>query len=76
LGIRKPDRAIYERMLSILGVQPARVMFVDDRVKNLDAARKLGIRTVYYGVDVPGISDGHRTISQLAELFDKPINAA
>jgi putative hydrolase of the HAD superfamily len=70
LGVRKPDREIYERMLATLGVEPAQVVFVDDRIKNLDAARQLGIETVCYGVDVTGISNGHRAISRLAEILD------
>jgi putative hydrolase of the HAD superfamily len=74
LGVRKPDREIYERMLATLGVEPAQVVFVDDRIKNLDAARQLGIETVCYGVDVTGISNGHRAISRLAEILDEPIN--
>jgi putative hydrolase of the HAD superfamily len=74
LGVRKPDREIYERMLAKLGVQPAQVVFVDDRVKNLDAARQLGIQTVYYGVDVTARRNGHRSISRLVEILDEPIN--
>jgi FMN phosphatase YigB (HAD superfamily) len=50
------------------------VVFVDDRVKNLDAARELGVHTVCYGFDEAGSSNSHRTISRLAAIFDEPIN--
>jgi phosphoglycolate phosphatase-like HAD superfamily hydrolase len=43
-GTRKPDRAIYEAVLSGLRCEPGRALFVDDRVGNLDAARALASR--------------------------------
>ncbi len=46
VGARKPDPAYYRRVLSRLGVEPGELLFVDDRERNLAAARELGIRTV------------------------------
>jgi putative hydrolase of the HAD superfamily len=70
LGIRKPDPQIYRRMLTDLHVDPDQVLFVDDRVKNLDAAAELGIQTIYYDVGQTGAGRGHRTISRLAEIHE------
>ena len=67
LGVRKPDPQIYRRMLTDLHVDPDQVLFVDDRVKNLDAAAELGIQTIYYDVGQTGAGGHHRTISKLAE---------
>lgn len=47
LGLRKPAPEIYARMLQMLGVAGDRIVFVDDRVSNLDAARAFGIHTVW-----------------------------
>jgi HAD superfamily hydrolase (TIGR01509 family) len=77
LGVRKPDRQIYERMLTDLNVDPSHVLFVDDRVKNLDAAAESGIQTVYYANGQTCNGGGHRAIARLAEIHtsghdDKP----
>jgi putative hydrolase of the HAD superfamily len=68
LGNRKPDRQIYEHMLTDLNIDPSHVLFVDDRVKNLDAAAKLGIQTVYYDNGQIGRGGHHRTIRRLIEI--------
>jgi putative hydrolase of the HAD superfamily len=44
LGTVKPDPAIYERTLELLGAAAADVIFLDDRIANVEAARTLGIR--------------------------------
>lgn len=44
LGVRKPERRIYERALAIAGATPAASLFVDDREQNLTPARALGMR--------------------------------
>ncbi|MFD0496352.1 MULTISPECIES: HAD family hydrolase [Streptomyces violaceusniger group] len=41
-GIAKPDPAVYRRMTELLGTSPERVLFFDDRRKNIDAAREHG----------------------------------
>lgn len=38
LALRKPEPAIYHRALDILGCTPSRVIFIDDRKENADAA--------------------------------------
>ncbi|MGK2856370.1 MAG: HAD family hydrolase [Thermoanaerobaculia bacterium] len=42
-GCAKPDRLIYDRALQILGAMPSQVVFVDDLVENVAAARDLGM---------------------------------
>jgi len=41
-GVIKPDRRIYEILIERAGLEPARVAFVDDSPRNIDAARALG----------------------------------
>jgi len=69
LGLRKPDSRIYQRMIDDLDIAPGKLLFVDDRVKNLDPAAKLGIQTRYYDSSRKGFSESHRTIHQLASLL-------
>jgi putative hydrolase of the HAD superfamily len=48
LGLRKPDRKIYQVALDVLQRDPERVVFVDDRAENVAAAASLGIHGVRY----------------------------
>jgi HAD superfamily hydrolase (TIGR01509 family) len=48
VGLRKPDPAIFELALSRLGVEPGQAIFLDDGIRNVDAAREVGINTVQF----------------------------
>ena len=48
LGVRKPTRQIYERVLGMTQADPARSVFVDDREQNLAPARALGMKTIHF----------------------------
>jgi len=45
LGMRKPDRNIYEFVLKDSGLDPAETLFIDDNPGNIATARELGIRS-------------------------------
>lgn len=51
LGLRKPDPAIYRRVLDILGRQPERVLFIDDRAQNVNGAAKAGMKAIQFAGD-------------------------
>jgi putative hydrolase of the HAD superfamily len=49
VGMRKPDREIYELTLERLGnPAPSECLFVDDVEVNVEAARELGLSAVHY----------------------------
>jgi putative hydrolase of the HAD superfamily len=48
LGVRKPTRRIYERVIGMTQADPTRTVFVDDRIQNLAPAAALGMRTVHF----------------------------
>jgi putative hydrolase of the HAD superfamily len=48
LGVRKPTRQIYDRVLGMTQADPRRTLFVDDREQNLAPARALGMRTIQF----------------------------
>jgi putative hydrolase of the HAD superfamily len=48
LGLRKPDLAYYRRAIEILGVLPERILFIDDRIVNVEAAQQVGLRALHY----------------------------
>ena len=47
-GLRKPDPAIFRRMLDQLGVAPQQAILLDDGLRNVDSARELGIHVVQF----------------------------
>jgi 2-haloacid dehalogenase len=42
-GVAKPDRRIFEILLSRHGLRPHATVFIDDQARNVDAARDLGL---------------------------------
>ena len=48
LGVRKPVRDIYQRVLGMTQADPRRVLFIDDRAQNLAPAATLGIQTLQF----------------------------
>jgi putative hydrolase of the HAD superfamily len=48
LKVCKPDAEIYEYCLRGLQVRPERCLFIDDRLPNVEAARRLGIESLHF----------------------------
>ncbi len=63
VGMRKPDRRIYELMLERLGLPPAACAFVDDLEHNCTAAAEVGLRAVWF-------RDTAQAIGELEALLD------
>jgi len=51
VGLRKPDRRIYELLLSEINAPAENCIFFDDRVKNLIPAKELGIKPALFNRD-------------------------
>lgn len=45
IGLRKPDSAVFELVLSEQNLKAAETLFVDDKLENIEAAKKLGLQT-------------------------------
>ena len=45
VGLRKPDKAIFEKVLSENGLKAEETLFIDDIAENLEPAKALGIQT-------------------------------
>lgn len=52
LGAAKPERAFFERALRLVAADPGEVLFVDDRERNVDGARDVGLRAERWHLDV------------------------
>jgi putative hydrolase of the HAD superfamily len=48
VGVAKPDPAIFELAISLLGVAPPEMIFVDDVPGHVDAASSLGIHAILH----------------------------
>lgn len=49
LSARKPNKTIYLQMMKSLKLPPERCLFLDDRIKNIQAAKDLGFRVMLFG---------------------------
>jgi HAD superfamily hydrolase (TIGR01509 family) len=48
VGMAKPDKEMFELALDKLGVTAGETIFIDDQQKNIDAAEKIGIRSIRF----------------------------
>ena len=48
LGLRKPDEAIYRQALNITQRAAESCVFIDDRLPNVEAARRAGMRGIHF----------------------------
>lgn len=53
----KPDVRIYELLCNTYGLKPQECLFVDDRLENVEAARKIGIHAVVFEGDYQVVKD-------------------
>ena len=47
IGMRKPERAAFERICRAVGVEARSIMFFDDLLENVQAARAAGLQAVH-----------------------------
>lgn len=66
IGTHKPDAGAYAHALEALGVLPQEVLFVDDRIENVDAARQLGMKAAL--IDLRGRDP--QAIHDLRDVLD------
>jgi len=59
LGLVKPDREIYEHATAAVGVNPERVLFLDDNLVNVQAARDSGLQADH----VSGVAGAERALA-------------
>ena len=65
VGLRKPDRQIYEALIQASGFPVEELLFVDDREPNVLAARELGIESILHDSRT-GFADARRWLLQQA----------
>ena len=48
LGAVKPEPAYFEAAVALIGADPSEVLFVDDRLDNVESARSVGLAAVHW----------------------------
>ncbi|RVX40103.1 putative hydrolase of the HAD superfamily [Nonomuraea polychroma] len=48
MGLVKPDREIFDEMARALGAAPSEIVFIDDRLENVEGAERAGMRGVHF----------------------------
>ena len=73
LRMRKPDKRMFHYVLQHLGVRADRLIFIDDRRANVEAAADLGIVAVHFGRDATqsDIFDYAQTFEELNALINR-----
>jgi HAD superfamily hydrolase (TIGR01509 family) len=61
----KPDLEIYRNVISELKVEPERILFLDDNLRNIQASKKLGIN----GHHVKGIQQVCQTLVNMGVIY-------
>lgn len=67
LGVRKPDIAIYQRVMEIMQRQPSACVMIDDRELNLECARELGLQII----QVKNLDQLKQDLAKLGVTVDK-----
>jgi putative hydrolase of the HAD superfamily len=62
VGMRKPERRIFEHAAGLLGLEPQECIFIDDIQANITAAEELGFTGVLHG-------DTGETVQRITELL-------
>jgi putative hydrolase of the HAD superfamily len=72
VGVRKPDRPIFEVLRRLTGQPPANILIVDDQLEILDAARALGYRTAWFAPDAAAEDARGHSILRSFDVPDQP----
>ncbi len=48
IGLRKPELESYQWILNHLNIEAAKTLFIDDSIQNIEAAKEVGIQTIYF----------------------------
>lgn len=53
LKLAKPEAAIYRAAAEGLVTEPAQILFIDDKIENIEAAESVGMEAIQYHLDHP-----------------------
>ena len=62
--LNKPDPEAFQTLLNRYQIVPEEAVFIDDTAKNIEAAKKLGIR----GIQFTGLEDAKEQLKEMGVL--------
>jgi len=65
-GRIKPDAEAFEHVVESLDCKPAQVLFLDDNLLNIDAAKDIGMRAIH----VRGLDETQRALTNFGIITD------
>ncbi|GGJ32843.1 HAD family hydrolase [Deinococcus roseus] len=68
LGVHKPELAVFTQVAELLGQTPEQILFVDDKLENVEAARQAGMAALWIdraNRDPQAIHDLHGVLDHL-----------
>jgi putative hydrolase of the HAD superfamily len=66
MGLAKPDPRIYQAAAAELEKEPSEILFVDDFIENVQAARKVGWNAIHF-------RSREGALAELAEYLDSEL---
>lgn len=70
-GLRKADPAVFHLALDRLQVDPHQAIFLDDNLRNVDAARDLGIHTIQFVEPATALADLETLLGHPIQMPDQ-----
>jgi putative hydrolase of the HAD superfamily len=64
IGLLKPDRDLFDRVVEMVGVEPSRILFLDDNLINVEGARTAGFTAEH----VRGVDEARRVLTAVRVL--------
>ena len=52
MGLRKPDKDIFEKVLMENSLDPGTTIFIDDSIQNIEGAKLAGLQTLHYNSNI------------------------
>lgn len=69
VGVRKPDPFIYQQLINQAKAEANNMIFVDDRIKNLEPASTLGFTTVLFTYTLEKADIRHLMVSTFMDIL-------
>jgi len=66
IKLAKPDPKIFQHVIAALDADPSTLVFVDDFIENIEAAREAGINAIHF-------RSREHALNELAEYLDSEI---
>jgi putative hydrolase of the HAD superfamily len=73
LKLAKPEAAIYRCAAEGLDTDPSQILFIDDKIENIEAAESIGMQAIQYHLDHPAFEQElrRRKLDSLLEPAQK-----